>query len=728
MQNSRRNLIQITITLALLIFQPVFSLNAQEENLSVLSRWTEHSDAGNVLIHHLNQLAYECLDRRDSLVAGLKTGEQWRRRQGYILKTMEKMVGTFPPKTPLNPRITGIVERDGYRIEKVIFESMPRFYITGCLFIPEGAEEKRPAILNAIGHSPQAFRRDVYQVLILNLVKKGFIVFAIDPLGQGERLQYYDPEKKETLIGPGNPTVEHSYCGNQCFIAGNALARYWTWDCIRAIDYLVTRSEVDPERIGMTGCSGGGTQTAYASALDRRVKAAAPSCYLTSARRLLEFVGPQDAEHNFYRGIVDGVTSAELHVLRAPLPTLLVATTRDYYSIQGARETFREVKKAYQALGKPENLEMAEDDSEHGFTRKNNESIYAFFQKHLDWPGSSKEEEVQVLEEEELNITPTGMLSTYLEGETVFSINKRETEELIIALAESRKDLSGHLEKVRRNARELSGYIAPKPEKEPVYRGRYSRGNYTIEKWALYGEGDYMIPLLLFVPAGQQSEFPALIYLHPEGKAAEAEPGGRIEQLVNMGFVVAAADLIGTGETATRQSRRAREVAAFTALLVGRSIVGIQAGDVSRVANFLKHRDDVSRESIGAVGFGELCPALLHAAAFDKSIGPVALVDPLVSYRSLVVNRFYEYDFFSAVAAALTAYDLPDLAGCIAPRKLLMLSVRDQMKRPVAESMVENELAITRKAFSLKNSAENLKVMSSLPEQRLDSLLYWWLN
>jgi dienelactone hydrolase len=724
---STRKIPAFILMTAIILSPAILTAQAGEENLEVLSRWVEYSDTENMLIHHLNQLAFGCLDLRDKKVAGLETKEDWLKRQREIKEKLLKLVGPFPEKTPLNPRVTEVVNKEGYRIEKIIFESMPGFYITGCLFIPEGLKGRKPAILNAIGHSPQAFRRAAYQVLIHNLVKKGFVVFAFDPLGQGERLQYYDPEKKETLVGPGNPTVEHSYCGDQCFISGFSLAKYWTWDCIRAIDYLVTRSEVDPERIGMTGCSGGGTQTAYASALDSRVKAAAPSCYLTSARRLLEFIGPQDAEHNFYRGIIDGVTSAELHVLRAPLPTLLVTTTRDYYSIQGARETFREVRRAYKALGREENLEMAEDDGEHGFTRKNNEAIYAFFQKTLGQPGNPSEEDLPVLEEEELNITPTGQVSTYLGGETVFSINKGETLKLLEEMEESRKDLPGHLEKVRRKAEELSGYLAPGTGKEPVYRGRYSREGYKIEKWALHGEGDYMVPLLLFIPDGG-GKFPALIYLRPEGKAAEASAGGQIERLVGSGFIVAAADLIGTGETAARPSRRAKEIASYTALMIGRSIVGIQAGDAVRVANFLKARNDIDWSKSGAVAFGELCPALLHAAAFDQSIGRIALVGPPVSYRSIVTTRFYKFDFFCAVASALTAYDLPDLAGCIAPGKILLVDIRDGANQPASMLLLNEEMAFPLAAYREKNAEDNLKIMDSVTRQDTDQLLEWWLN
>ena len=141
-----------------------------------------------------------------------------------------EIVGPFPEKTPLNAKVTGVVKKDGYRIEKILYESIPGFYVTGCLFVPDKAKVNNPAILFVSGHTQDAFRYDAYQVMILNLVKKGFIVFAIDPISQGERIQLYDPEKNASFIGP--TTREHSYLGHQCFISGVSLARYFIWDGI----------------------------------------------------------------------------------------------------------------------------------------------------------------------------------------------------------------------------------------------------------------------------------------------------------------------------------------------------------------------------------------------------------------------------------------------------------------------------------------------------------------
>ena len=223
------------------------------------------------------------------------------------------------------------------------------------------------------------------------LVKKGFIVLADDPYGQGERIDYFDAEKG----GRRSVVRRHSLLHrNQMFLTGVSPAVFHPGDGIRAIDYLLTREEVDPERIGVTGLSGGGTQTAYISIFDDRVKAAAQSCYITGFRRLLESIGPQDAEQNFYHAIARGLTHADFLEVRAPRPTLIVATTRDFFSIQGVRETYAEASKAYAAFGHEDHLLLSENDYEHGFTAKNDKPLRVL-QRFLELPGDPSDEPVE---------------------------------------------------------------------------------------------------------------------------------------------------------------------------------------------------------------------------------------------------------------------------------------------------------------------------------------------
>ncbi|MFC1558366.1 alpha/beta hydrolase family protein [candidate division KSB1 bacterium] len=678
-----------------------------------------------MLIKHLNRQAYSFLDKRDAEIAGLKTKEDWIRRQKKVKDIFMDITGPFPEKTPLNPRVTGIIQKDGFKIEKIIYESIPDYYVSGCLFVPDGGKSKKPAIIYVSGHSDLAFRSDAYQRVIFNLVKKGFVVFAIDPIGQGERLQYYDEAEKKSVIG--GPVREHSYVGNQCLLNGVSLARYFIWDGVRAVDYLLTRNEVDRERIGITGRSGGGTQTAYIAAFDERIKAAAPENYITSHRRLIESRGVQDAEQNFYHWLVSGAAIEDLLVARIPKPTLMVTTSRDMFSIQGAKEVFGMTMRAYEVFGKKDNFGMTEDDAGHESTKKNREAVYAFFQRHLNLPGNSADEEIELMKPEELHVTETGQVLTSIGGESTFSLNKKETQKLMGKIEESRKKGKIHLDKVRKEARKLSGYVEPSRDGKVVFRGNYQRNGYSVGMYAIEGEGNYVIPLLLMVPDGG-GKYPAVIYIHPEGKSANASVGGGMENLVRSGFIVAAPDIIGTGETKGMTTYPGRY--GYGSMIIGRSIVGIQAGDIARVVNFLTERGDVKDDLICAAAFDELCPALLHAAVFEPSISKSAFISPPVSYRAIAMNRFYEYNisFEWGVAGALTAYDLPDLAACIAPRKLLFVGAKDNMKETAQASLFNREYGFTRSVYSKMNASDNMKVLETMYDEDRDELIEWWLE
>lgn len=691
---------------------------AQGEDLKFLTRWFQWADARNFLQSHLNSLAFEQLQARRQQIATLKTAEDWKRRQAEVRRILEEIVGPFPEKTPLNPRVLGRVEKRGYRIEKLVFESRPNFFVTACLFLPSGGSGPRPAILNVIGHTDIAFRAPSYQQLLLNLVQKGFVVLAMDPIGQGERLQYYDPQLGRSLVG--RPTQEHSYLGKQCFLVGSSAAHYFTWDGIRAIDYLVSRPEVDPARIGVTGISGGGTQTSYVAALDERVLAAAPTCYICGFQRLLESIGPQDAEQNFNRGLARGIDHADLLEVRAPRPTLVTATTRDFFSIQGARETVAEARRAFEALGAPDHLSLVEDDHVHGYTRKIREAIYRFFQEHLRHPGNPAEEEVELLSREELRVTPTGQLIDSLGGQTVYTLNRLQGRERFRELEQRRQHPEQHLSQVPSRVREISGYQPPEPVAGVVFRGRYRRAGYVIEQYVMEGKG--ILPFLFFLPEGVPRP-PALLYLHPQGKSAAAEPGGELEQLAREGYAVLAPDLSGCGEWGEVDER-----VTFLGVQTGRSLVGIRAGEIVRSVQFLKSRADVDGTRITALARGGMAIPLLHAALFDPSIRRLALVDPLISFRSVVEHRFYTIPFADLVPNALTAYDLPDLQACLAPRSLLLINPQDPLRRRAVREWVEEELNVVRRAYASLDAEERFQLQFLEPFQDLGPVLSAWLR
>ena len=721
--------------MAIAVFLIVIGVNfsmAQNEDLSVIKKWMKYSDASNSLYHHLANQMIKLLEKRSSEVSKLETKSDWLKRQKKVRETLFDIVGPFPQKTPLNSRIVDVEKKDGYLLEKIIIESQPKFYVTAGLLLPAGLKGKTPAVIYCSGHTKDGFRSKTYQHVILNLVKKGFIVFAFDPVGQGERLEYFDPETGESRIG--GPTLEHSYPGAQCFLIGSSQARYMIWDGIRAVDYLLTRKEVDPDRIGITGRSGGGTQSSYIAAFDERIKAAAPECYITSFKRLVESRGPQDAEQNFYHGIASGIDHADFLEVRAPKPALMITTTRDFFSIQGARETANEVANVYKLFNKENNFSMAEDDDGHASTRKNREAMYAFFQQHLNIPGNSNDEDVEYLSSEELKITKTGRVISSLGGETVFSLNKKEVISNIKKIQMSRTNLNSHLKKVKSVALTLSGYQKPTGVNDVVFAGCYIRRNYSIEKYIVKGDGDYVIPFIMMIPKSKTTS--AVIYLNPDGKSTDAGIGGEMEKFVQNGYIVLAPDLVGVGEMGPGAFRgdaynfkpgKASYNIWFASIQIARSLVGIHAGDVSRLINFVQSHKDLNVEEISAVARKEMCPALLHAALFDQRISKIALLQPLISFRSIVTNRYYKPSYIlSSVAGSMATYDLADLCAAITPRKLFMINIADQNGKLAGKELLEKELSFVRKVYADKGLIENLEIRNLETYQNFGEIFSLW--
>ena len=741
MEQKRTRLVYLAFSLCLflttgVLFAQPGSTKKEEENLNVFRQWIKWNNPGSMSLNHLTRQAEVYYHTRDKQIARLRTKSDWQKRQQFVKDKLKEIIGPFPKKEALNPEITGIIHKEGYRVEKVIYESVPGFYETGCLYIPDNLKGKAPAILNVFGHDQASFREEYYQVIITNLVKKGMIVFAIDPLGQGEHVQYYDPEIKFSAIGYS--VIEHEYMGNVSFLSGVSSAKYFIWDGIRAIDYLLTRKEVDPERLGATGFSGGGTVSAYLGAFDERLKVVVPCSWPLTFQTQLETKGIQDAENTLIHGLTNGITFEDLIEVRSPKPTLMAFTTRDEnMAFQGARDALWEAKKVYTAFGRENNLQLVEDDAKHALTPKIRLAIYAFFQKHFNLPGNPAEEKTDLPTVKELTVTPTGQVATSKGGKMIFDLNKTESEKLIKNLEQSRKNMVSHLKKVKIEAKQISGYMIPSTDKDgPFINGRYQRSGYTVQLDAIAGESEeYAIPILLFKP-DDNLKHPAIIYLHSKGKVTDAEPGGEIEKLVKNGYIVAAADVLGVGEIKNTATRGDAE--GYTAVLIGRSMVGIQAGDIVRVVNYLKRQSNVDPLKIGAIAYNEMCLPLVHAAAFDTSINNIALIGSLISYQSIAMNKFHkigitkrpnsdywhpvEVDFSWGIASVLTAYDLPDLIGSIVPRRVVLADLRDQMLEPAPSELINKEMEFPLSVYA-KQAPGKLKILDKIDD--LNAVLKW---
>jgi Acetyl xylan esterase (AXE1) len=334
------------------------------EELDFVSGLGEFRNIRNMLPAYVNQLAKSLLQERERKIARFSTPAEISERKTYLRTCMLQALGGLPERTPLNAQVMGVLDRGDYKIEKIIFESQPRFYVTANLYLPQKGQPPYPGILFPLGHELGAKANPTWQQMLGSLAKKGYVALAWDTVGQGERVQLYDSDFGESKVF--RSTTEHTIMGIQCLLAGDNLARYTVWDGMRALDYLLSRKEVDPDRIGCTGNSGGGTHTAYLAALDDRIKVAAPSCYLTSWRRLLETIGPQDAEQTLPPWLLYGLDHADFVYAFAPKPYLILSAIRDFFSISGARETYEEAKRVYALLGAQEKLSMVEADDVHG--------------------------------------------------------------------------------------------------------------------------------------------------------------------------------------------------------------------------------------------------------------------------------------------------------------------------------------------------------------------------
>lgn len=356
------------------------------------------------LVKWLDQSAQAQLAERARTIAAIRTPEQAEARRKQVRAKILELIGGLPAeRTPLNARVAWTKDRGRFWIEGVTYESLPGYIVTANLYRPK-APGRHPAVLFPLGHWDQG--KPAAQRIASNLAMKGFVVLAFDPVGQGERQQAYDARIGRSIIG--GSTEQHFMNGAQAVLAGHNVARYFIWDGIRGIDYLVSRPEVDPERIGCSGCSGGGTQTTYISALDERVKVAAPACYMQSFQLL--FSGPVgDSEQSFPNFLSSGLDQTDYVELFSPKPWLIASTEQDYFTPAGAKIVYEEARAWYRMLGYEDRVKWVVGPGPHGTPLEVREAIYEWMIRWLKrGEGAAKEEPVELVPDLDLRVTPSG--------------------------------------------------------------------------------------------------------------------------------------------------------------------------------------------------------------------------------------------------------------------------------------------------------------------------------
>lgn len=641
--------------MSLLLSLLIATCPAGAEELNCLTD-AERQEGG--LYRQLQQTAYRALDARDAAFEKLDTADAIRRRQAELRELFLKQIGGLPDRTPLNPRTVRTIEADGYRIECIVFESQPRHHVTANLYLP-ASDKPVPGVVVSSGHSRTGKTADYNQRFGIMMARQGMAALCFDPIGQGERSQILKADGTPRF---GSTTTEHFLIGVGSTLVGRSTARYRIWDAIRAIDYLSERPEVDADRVGFTGCSGGGTMTSYVMALDDRVRCAAPACYLTTFRRLIETIGPQDAEQNVYGQLSFGMDHPDYVLMRAPRPTLISSTTGDFFDIRGSWENFRQAKRVYGVFGFPERVDLVEVAGGHGVQPQNLASIAQWMRRWLcevDEPVSAVV--LPVRRPEQLHCCSTAqVLMEFADERSVFDLNAEYAAEL----GQRRNQRSA--EEMRAAIRAVLRLRDDAKLEEPDFedRGRVTRDGYHVDRLVLRNGSGTPIPGLTYHPESPDDD--AYLYLHDRGKVADAEAGGPIRELLGDGYAVVAVDLRGQGETRTDKPDAVLTgwKTYYLAYLLGKPLLGmrvedaISAGDF--VAHYQKERDDPRK--VHLVGTGQAGVIALHAAALRPDLfTSVTLRDTPKDWSSLVAVNAPGGHLDSAVHGALEVYDLPDL-------------------------------------------------------------------
>ena len=358
--------------------------------------------------------------------AALKTKADAEEYVESVRRRIGACFGPEPERTPLNPRVTGTVERDAYTIENVLFESRPGMLVTANLYIPKGRPFPLPGVVGTCGHSANGKAEAAYQSFSQGLARQGYVVLIFDPIGQGERLQYVD-EKLGSRIGVG--VREHLYAGNQQMLVGEFFGSWRAWDGIRALDYLLTRKEVDPRHIGVTGNSGGGTMSTWLCGVEQRWTMAAPSCFVTTFRRNAENELPADTEQCPPRALALGLDHSDFLAAQAPDPVILLGKEKDYFDARGVEESYRRLKRLYALLGAEDKIATFSGPTYHGYTQENREAMYRWFNRATGVSDAQAEPELTIEKDETLACTPKGQVSE-LGSRTVSSFTKAKAAAL----------------------------------------------------------------------------------------------------------------------------------------------------------------------------------------------------------------------------------------------------------------------------------------------------------
>ena len=624
----------------------------------------QETDAEKRLLEWMDHIAQTQLDARARRVDSVHSVDDAEHRKAEVRTKILASIGGLPDYSgPLNARVTGRIERPRYVIEKVMFESLPGLLVTANLYRPSQAG-RYPGVLLPLGHWDEG--KPAMQRIAVNLALKGFVALAYDPLGQGERLQAYDARLEGSLGGWA--TEQHFLAGAQALLAGESFARYRIWDGKRALDYLMSRPEVDGGRIGCTGCSGGGTLTTYLSALDSRIKVAVPACYMNSFRTLFSgSVG--DSEQSLPGFLSAGLDQTDFVELFAPKPWLIASTLGDFFTPEGARQVVEESRRWYHIYGAEEKVQWILGPGEHGTPQVVREAMYAWMIRWLkDGNGDPREEEVEILPAHVLLVTRSGQVSE--EG-------SRDIWQVISDRFRARKS-DGSSEELRAELSRLIGDRSGAPRVR-VTAESFGR-DWDTQNLLLETEPGLEIPATLLVPRTPGRK-PAVVLV-----VTEAALPKLASQLASRGLVVLALTPRGLPRNEDRRPFSGDWLANTRAWLIGRNLPGMRAFDILRGVDLLAARTDVDPASIRGMAREVAGVWLLMAAARESRLAHIWVDRTPHSLRLALEGPLHKNLHAALIPGFCLKWDLDDLRKAAAPRTVFWTDPTDWMEKVVSIS------------------------------------------
>ena len=626
-------------------------------------------------------------NRANERRADLKTKADAEAYVHDVREKIQQSFGPWPEKTPLKSRITGVVERDAYKIENIIFESRPGFLVTANLYIPKGRPFPLPGVVGTCGHSATGKAIDLYQSFAQGLARQGYVVLIYDPISQGERLQYPD-ENLKSKIGAG--VGEHLYAGNQQFLVGEFIGSWRAWDGIRALDYLLSRDEVDPKHIGVTGNSGGGTMTTWLCGVEPRWTMAAPSCFVITFRRNMENELPADTEQCPPNALALGLDHSDFLAAMAPRPVIILSKEGDYFDARGAEEAYQRLRHLYGLLEAEENIGLYIGPGYHGYSQENREAMYQWFNRATGVSDAQKEPELVIEKDETLYCAPRGQVCE-LDSRPIYSFTKELSEQLA---KERRKNIPAAM--LKRQIAKVLGFRGPaelQAKEPPEYRilrnwssRRFPKPNWTtylVETepgilavvYRLSDERLYSRP-----PKGQKQ---AILYISHQSSDAELRSEPLIKELIaaepDAAFYTC--DVRGIGESQPETCDENSYLSAYGSdyfyaihsIMLRKPYPGQRTRDILRVLQWLKSNGHEEVHLV-AKGWGTI-PATFAAVLSDQ-VKQVTLKNALTSYSDIAESETYSWPLSALVPNILKSFDLPDCYKVLKSRNLKQIDPR----------------------------------------------------